>query len=96
MWKNLGKKDRLKIVFGSQQNDKVMSSFPTVKIFVSSPEVGAACQQPPVHPLVVLCFSVLAPEAMLCSPGDPCFFFNLLCGPQGTKKIIYENSARGF
>ena len=34
MWKNLGKKDRLKTVFGSQQNDKVMSSlFQLSKIF---------------------------------------------------------------
>jgi hypothetical protein len=36
-------------------------SFLTAKFFVSSPEVGAACQQPPVHPLVVLCFSVSHP-----------------------------------
>jgi hypothetical protein len=62
LWKNLGKKDRLKTVFFSRRTaSNVMAPFPTAKNFVSSPKVGAACQQPHVHPLVVLCFSVSHP-----------------------------------
>ena len=43
MWKNLGKKDRLKTVFGSQQNVKVMSSFFQLPTFLSRCLVLRCC-----------------------------------------------------
>ncbi len=89
------KNDRLlKDRFWNQQNRHEAWSQKTVKIFVSSQEVGAscrACQQPPVHPLEVLVFRSPTHQP----PSTPIFqVFQGWIGKLSSEATIQQGSTR--